>query len=222
MDLHGWGIVAVIDGMGGRAGGALASRIASAAIADLNLAAASSSEEVNSLLQEVADTVRETGANRSGYALMGATIAGLVLQRDSVILFNVGDCSILRVRDGFVGQLAIIDRAVNEEGRHGVVTQALGGTPQPIMIDAHAEVFIPSGDDLLVLCSDGLTDTLDNNHVVSLAAEFSEPGALADELVAAACKAGAPDNVSVIVLDFSKRKQVPAVDGSASRSPRAT
>lgn len=203
MDLLGSGVVAVIDGMGGHAGGDMASRAASAAIADLRLGAAKTPCEVEKIVQAISDTIRETGAKIEGYASMGATIAGLVALPDSVILFNVGDCSILRIKDGYVGQLALIDRLSNEEGRTGMVTQALGGTPQPTVIDAHAEVFRPSNGDLLVLCSDGITDAVDTSDIANLSSSFPEPAALADQLIAAACRAGAPDNVSVVVLAFS-------------------
>jgi serine/threonine protein phosphatase PrpC len=211
MTLSGSGVAAVIDGMGGHRGGEVASRTASAAIADLRLVAASSPRDVDAIVQQISDIIRETGEITEGHASMGATIAGVVLQSNSVILFNVGDCSILRIKDGYIGQLAIIDRVANENERRGMVTQALGGTPQPTTIDAHAEMFVPAHGDLLVLCSDGLTDVVDNTVIASLAAANPQPVALADQLIETACRAGAPDNVSVVVLAFSVGEQaVPA------------
>lgn len=137
-------------------------------------------------MQLVSDTVREYGAKTQGYASMGATTAGLVFRADTAIVFNVGDCSVLRIKDGYVGQLALIDRQTREGGRRGVVTQALGGTAQPMAIDAHADVFIPDQSELLVVCTDGLTDCVDSGVIAELAVASSCPAELADQLVASA------------------------------------
>ncbi|MFT4187317.1 MAG: protein phosphatase 2C domain-containing protein [Aeromicrobium sp.] len=200
LDLRGRGVVAVIDGMGGHPGGETASRVASAALADLDLASAADTTTVDAIVQRVSDTVRETGARTEGYASMGATIAGFVVREEELLLFNVGDCSILRLRDGYVGQLALIDRVERGDGRPGVVAQSLGGTPTPTAVDAHADRFTPAPDDLLIVCSDGLTDPVGHEEIAALADQHPDPETLARHLVAAACRAGGPDNISVVVV----------------------
>lgn len=193
---------AVIDGMGGHPGGDHASRTAAHAIGMHRLGAATHPDEVGALVQRVSDTVRETGQATEGHAAMGATIAGVVVTEDALLLFNVGDCSILRIRDGYVGQLAVIDR-VDPTGRSSMIGQCLGGSPQPTAVDAHPDRFVPVGPERLVLCSDGLTDCVPNATIATVAASGVPRGDAARGLVAAAIRAGAPDNVSVIVVDVA-------------------
>lgn len=199
-DLDGHGVVAVIDGMGGHAGGEVAARTTSAHLADCRLANTTSPEDVDQILQQVSDHVRGIGAITEGHANMGATIAGFVVTPHDLLLFNVGDCSILRITDGFVGQLAVIDRNEVDESGRTLLTQCLAGSPQATVVDAHAERFVPRGTDVLVLCSDGLTDIVDDATIGQIVAESADEVQIADELVAEACRAGAPDNVSVIVV----------------------
>jgi PPM family protein phosphatase len=197
--LSGPAVVAVIDGMGGHPGGDVASLTAANGLSRVRLNAASSAAEVNQRLQEVADLVHDTGQTTEGLALMGATTAGLVLSDNGPILFNVGDCSIIRVRDGYAGQLAVIDRRELPEGG-SAVTQCLGGTGQRSAVDAHAEPILVGEGDTYVLCSDGLTDVVGTPEIANVVAGAGDPAAIASELVALACRGGAPDNVSVIVL----------------------
>ncbi|MCD9152790.1 PP2C family protein-serine/threonine phosphatase [Aeromicrobium duanguangcaii] len=198
--LDGHGVVAVIDGMGGHAGGEVAARITSAHLADCRLANATSAEDVDQILQQVSDHVRGVGAITEGHANMGATIAGFVVTPDDLLLFNVGDCSILRITDGFVGQLAVIDRTDVDASGRTRLTQCLGGATQATVVDAHAERFAPREADVLVLCSDGLTDVVDDATIGRIVAHSKDVVQISDELVSAACRAGAPDNVSIVAV----------------------
>ncbi|RHW25415.1 serine/threonine-protein phosphatase [Nocardioides immobilis] len=209
MDLEAGGVLAVIDGMGGHVGGALASWSASRALGDLRLDTATGPSQVNRLVQGVSDAVREQGQLTEGHAAMGATIAGLVLGPAGLLIFNVGDCSILRLRDGYAGQLAVIDR-VGDPDRPSVIGQCLGGSPQPTAIDAHADWFHPVDVERLVLCSDGLTDCVTTKEIVALAEAPVPIDDAARALIAAAVRNGAPDNVSVIVADVADRSEVAA------------
>lgn len=212
LDVGSSGVVAVVDGMGGHVGGRLASWTAARALDDLRLDAATDPAAVNRILQQVSDAVRAHGAATVGHGSMGATIAGFVVTGRGLLLFNVGDCSILRVRDGYVGQLAAIDR-VEGADRSGIVAQCLGGTPHPTAVDAHAVWFSPVGRERLVLCSDGLTDCVPNSEIALLVEGVGSLGDIAASLVAAAVRRGAPDNISVIVAEVSVDRATPVVAG---------
>lgn len=194
--------IAVLDGMGGHRGGALASWTGAAALSLGRFDATSTPQDVGSVIQDVSDAIRSQGAITSGHQSMGSTIAGVVVTPDGLVLFNVGDSSILRIRDGYVGQLAAIDR-VGDATRSNVVGQCLGGSPHPTRIDAHEEAFRPSGDERLLLCTDGLTDCVPNDQIAALA----DPGTPAQQactaLIAAALRHGAPDNVTLVIIDMS-------------------
>lgn len=196
-------LVAVIDGMGGHPGGDHASWTAARALANLQASELSSPALVDAAVQTVSDSVRSQAVATEGHASMGATIAGLVLRRRETIVFNVGDCSIFRFTDGYLGQLAEIDRIVGTDGRKGVVSQCLAGSPNPTRINAHAtSVAVHPGESLL-LCSDGLTDCVPETDIATVLSE-SAPQDAVDRLIAAALEAGAPDNVSIILVAVSE------------------
>lgn len=194
-------IVAVIDGMGGHPGGDLASWMVSKLLTDLRIATSPRPVDLNAGIQSVSDRVREAGSATEGYAHMGATIAGFVVGKDALMLFNVGDCSILRIRDGYIGQLAHIDRPGGSMSN--VVNQCLGGSPQAVSVDSHATTLEILRPERLILCSDGLTDAIPDAALAQLCCDLTEPAALVGELINTAIRAGAPDNISLIIADIT-------------------
>ncbi|MFI8774641.1 PP2C family protein-serine/threonine phosphatase [Gordonia sp. NPDC062954] len=194
-------MIAVIDGMGGQPGGDLAAWTASRRLGELRLGNATSPDEVGEAIQQLSDHVLEVGRATEGHALMGAVIAGLVCADTGLFLFNVGDCSILRTSGDYVGELAEIDSA----GEHAV-GQCLGGTEHPVAIDAHPIAYTPAQPERLILCSDGLTRCVDTAQIGDLAGELDGPD-LVRALIAAATRAGAPDNVTIAVVDIDLDEQ---------------
>jgi protein phosphatase len=98
------------------------------------------------------------------------------------------------VREGY---LTPAEAAVHP--RRNVIMRALG-SEEDVELDT-AEVVLDAGDRLL-LCSDGLTNCLDDTHLARSLASEPDPQALADRLVAEANAAGGPDNITVIVIDI--------------------
>lgn len=187
--------LAVIDGMGGYAGGSLASVTVA-----LSLAAGESAD----LADRVSATNRavvERGKQTIGHNEMGATVAGVVFAGGVATVFNVGDSRVYRYVSGFLGQLSVDDLVPDPTGvRKGLVSQSLGG-PIERAIDPH-ELSVPLEDgQVFLLCSDGLHDCVENAGIAPLL-ELQPPEAAA-ALVQAALDAGAPDNVSVIVARVS-------------------
>lgn len=187
-------VVAVIDGMGGQPGGDCASWTASRALGDARLERSATATDIGAKIQWVSDVVRTVGQSTQGYSRMGATIAGVAFTDAGMILFNVGDCSILQIDRTGVSQLAEIDRI----GAHSV-GQCLGGTEKPTAIDAHPIVFQPREREQLLLSTDGLTDCLTLDQIGQIIAGAGESDPLS-ELVRAACAAGAPDNISLALV----------------------
>lgn len=197
MDVPQRAVLAVIDGMGGQPGGELASWTVSRSLNEFRFDADTTIDDIGAAVRQLSDDVREAGRATVGHSRMGATIAGIAFAPCGIVLFNVGDSSILRISGDYVGQLAEIDRV----GAHSV-GQCLGGTEHPTAVDAHEMMFDPRDHETLILCTDGLTDCVDVDRVAELAKQFDGIG-LAQALIAAACESGAPDNVSVIVVDIT-------------------
>ena len=206
-------LLVVADGMGGLPAGELASDIVARALADVD-AQPDSNEPLQDLCAALEAANRRIGAavaeddERDG---MGTTVTALLLAGDRVAALNVGDSRCYLSRDGKLTQLtrddtyvqALVDQGVltpADARRHpqrALVTQAVqGGEFRP----AGRMVPVQPGDRFL-LCSDGLSDYVDDEVIEQTLRVHPDRQVCASELIARTIEAGAPDNVTVIVAD---------------------
>lgn len=197
-------VLMIADGMGGHAHGAMASR----AVLDYLVAAkdrladpASCAEVIEDANKHLFDLMLEH-EERLG---MGSTIAGAVLKADQLVTFNVGDSRSYLFSSGQLIQLSHDDMPEQESYRIGprrshAITQALGGSSLPVVIEPHIAVEAPlaSGETLLI-CSDGLSDMVANDVISYTLRATNDPLRSARMLAAKAFSAGARDNLSLIV-----------------------
>jgi serine/threonine protein phosphatase PrpC len=193
-------VCAVADGMGGHRAGEVASREAARRLAAMAIrltdaqAAAAALHDLNAALyRAMAVDARLLG--------MGTTVVGLALAQ-RLVWFNVGDSRLYRAGDGPAGgliQLSIDDTPPGP--RTGTITQTLGGLwPQ----SADRPIAPHVGEEPLgaparyLLCSDGVTDMLDDAEI---AACLAPPDADAvTRLFEAAMRAGGMDNISIVLV----------------------
>lgn len=205
-------IVQVIDGMGGHGAGSVAATLCALSV---NESAAQDPRPdpedepdpawLTATLQRASDLVVDVGQLSPATQIMGAATAGIVVGHRTVLVFNVGDCRVYVLEDGYLSLLTSDHRARGSGG----LTRSIGGTGRreqvvPDVIDMDRSV-----PRRYLLCSDGLTDTLDFEQILAGVAT-GNPMDAADALVAAAVAAGSRDNVTVITVD------VPATSGSAT------
>lgn len=132
-------------------------------------------------------------------------MAGLVLQDASVITFNVGDSRAYRLVRGGLVKLSHDDvlasgREKKSSDRSHAITQALGGSAFPLAIVPHVSVGPPLQiGDRFLLCTDGLSDALNDSKIESLLCLPTTPVVIAQRLVRQAILAGCRDNISVVV-----------------------
>ena len=106
-----------------------------------------------------------------------------------------------------------------EAARHplrNVITRSLGSDPAPAV---DTWVLPPTPGERFVVCSDGLSNELDDREIMLVVRKYADPQIAADQLVGAAVRAGGRDNVSVVVVAV-----VPGEgddDGDADTAPRA-
>ena len=198
-----WAVVA--DGMGGHDAGDVASRTALDTIAE-HIGAVSNRSEIQQLLDRANDSVFEAMFDGIGKPAMGTTVVGAVLSGEDAIVFNLGDSrAYLMGRDGLV-QLSVDDTLGVADGRPGErshgLTQCLGGTTTRRPIWPHIKRVPLASADVLLFCSDGLTDMLEDNEIGGVLARH--PTNPAEELAAAALAAGGRDNVTVVVIGAEK------------------
>lgn len=209
----------VCDGMGGEAGGQIASSLATESITgglralcdarapedDAALARAC----VKSILQASAD-VRAVGRAEPRYGRMGTTATLVVTGDRAVVVAHVGDSRAYLWRDGALVRLTRDQTflelirsqgglPIDEDGSPvgaNVILQAVGSsTPLDVAL---TRAPIGAGDVLLV-CSDGLHGVVRDETIVEALDRAEDPSRAADALVAAALAAGGPDNVSCVV-----------------------
>ena len=188
-------VVAVVDGMGGHAGGAEAAALIATSLAKADLEAVG--DEWDGWFEQLSGRVARAG---SAWATpdMGATVAMLGITRTGLVMANVGDCRIYRVVSGHLGQLSVDDRT-DDPASHAV-TQVLGGSAR---IDAHLwRQAFKGGRERYVLCSDGVWGTLDPAVLRYLCAADRPPEEIADGIAGSIYSQHADDNCSVIVVDF--------------------
>ncbi len=191
-------LFAVADGMGGHAGGEVASRYAIKRLAAERVGAGAADIVARLALinAELYRTMKAVPALRG----MGTTVAGLLLTAKRAAWFNVGDSRIYRQRNGRLEQLSIDD--VPPGARSGIITQTLGGASTLVPITPHVDeedLVLPSR---WLICSDGLTDMLDDGEIECAMAASDEEALRA--LFTAAMAAGGADNISIVLVSATR------------------
>ncbi len=220
------GLFIVADGMGGHAAGEVASRIAVETVQDVILGADDPEETIlQSMVEDPHDLLRERlryAMNQSGqqirkaveenpaHADMGTTLVVLLIEEGQAHLAHVGDSRAYLWRDGRLRRLTRDHTVVQQEVDAGRLTPELArivphkniltrsvGYHGPV--DPDTSTRNTEAGDVFILCSDGLTDPLDDNDLTRLCQEV-HPEDLAQTLLEAAMGAGADDNTTVVVV----------------------
>ncbi|GAB3649615.1 PP2C family protein-serine/threonine phosphatase [Glycomyces tarimensis] len=211
-------LLAVADGVGGAAAGEVASGVT---IAEVTRLARRSPVEAEAELGEVVDAARDriraAVAENPESEGMATTLTALWLGDGSVDIVHIGDSRAYQLRgedfvqvtvdDSYVQHLvdegAITPAEAQDHPYKSVVTRVLQANPAP----AHFETRPAALGDRYMLCSDGLSDVVDDAAIEETLRDFADPQAAADELVRLALEGGGPDNVTVVVGDVSEHKR---------------
>ena len=207
-------LVAVADGIGGAPAGELASDIAIRALAELDRGPEPASP-LAALSAAVAAANRDIGDSTAGDITrqgMGTTVTALLLVGDQLALLHVGDSRAYLLRGGQLSRLtrddtfvqALVDSGMisaadaRSHPQRSIITQAVqGGDFEPT-----GALLTPVPGDRYLLCSDGLSDYVDDDVLGATLVRYPDRQGCAQELVRLALRAGAPDNVTVVVCDL--------------------
>jgi protein phosphatase len=220
-------LFAVADGMGGHAGGDVASALALQRLAEID-GQYGSAVDAEFALQEAivaANAVlTETVYEHPELTGMGTTLSALVRVGQSVALAHIGDSRVYRLRDDVLTQITVdhtfVQRLVDsgritpEEAkthpRRSVLMRVLGD------VDAAPEVDLQVMDtrpgDRWMLCSDGLSGVVEADDIEKLLKDNVSPDDAANALVEESLDHGAPDNVTVVVVDVHQSLETPEVE----------
>jgi protein phosphatase len=205
----------VADGMGGHAGGEIASSIAVATLEEW-ITTRTSDQGPDEILrlaaQEANSRINEVQRQKPELAGMGSTLTALSFRGDRFYIAHVGDSRAYRLREGQLEQLTRDHSLVWHLFENGVLRKKdLSTHPQKNLITrsigphSEVEIDLEQGEaregDVYLLCSDGLTDVISDEGIgEALADNEKTPQELGEDFVNSANAAGGPDNVTVVVV----------------------
>ena len=227
----------VADGMGGHAGGDVASSLATqavTAVADerfesIEIAQQRLVESVKHSAAELIEAVRE----HPDLAGMGTTVSALLRHNRQVVIAHIGDSRVYRLRGGvleqittdhtFVQKLVETGRITPEEAlvhpRRNVLMRVLGDVAGSVDVDT--AVLDTEPGDRWMLCSDGLCGYVTENAIANVLKTEPDASKAASKLINLALERGAPDNVTVVIAGVNETNMSaaakPMLVGAASQ-----
>lgn len=206
VELNAAGLWAVADGMGGYRDGDVASRMVCEGLQGLT-AEGTLDEAIEVLRQRMSDVNRrlyEASVRRINPIVSGSTVAMLLVRGTSCAVLWAGDSRVYRWRQKRLMQLttdhtwaAELNLQHAEEEADHAITRAVGGE-STLALDVRRDK-VQLGDRYL-LCSDGLTREL-NESQIAAAMSAADVQSCAKQLIDATLRAGARDNVTVVVVE---------------------
>jgi len=199
----------VADGTGAQEGGQTASSVATMVVSEhfyddispdigesLRAAAVTAHEALYELAQKVA-----------AWAEMSTTIVAAVLYKGKLYVAHVGDSRAYLIRGGQARLMTRDHVWLQDDENYGALTRWLGGgRHSSVQVDLVTETL--EKNDVIILCSDGLTDVVDRTDIGALTGK-SAPQSTARQLIELAKRRGTGDNVSVAVIHYGGKAPVP-------------
>jgi protein phosphatase len=235
-------LLVVADGMGGHAGGDIASSVAIAHLAPLDEETPTADEGAQALeaaVDQAHEELLERVEQDPDLAGLGTTITTLLRTGDRLILGHIGDSRAYLLRDGqleqvttdhtFVQYLVDAGRLEPEQAEHhpqrSLLLRVLGDVELSGGLDISVRKAEPG--DRWLLCSDGLSGVVSAETLRRTMIEAADPDECADQLIKLALRGGGPDNVTCVVADILDLDELPdgqapstaaLVDGAAATS----
>lgn len=211
----------VADGMGGHAGGDIASAITAqhVALADEPLETPEQAEQkLIDFIWQANEKLSETVATHPDIAGMGTTFSGMMVTGTKVTIAHIGDSRVYLARDGVVKQITtdhtfvqrLVDtgRITEEEAlvhpRRSVLMRVLGDVEQFPEVDI--ETFETKPGDRWMVCSDGLSGIVPDGIMKRILLSKMTAQEATELLVGEALEFGAPDNVTLVLVDVVDAK----------------
>lgn len=193
----------ISDGMGGHEDGEKASGYLLETIresfASGRVRTETAEEDLMDIVRDVSESLNLQAAEAGQSKPMGCTLTGVIWTGGRTLLVNAGDSRTYRLRDGFLKQLTTDETESGityDENADKLLLNAIGGGSFGRLVVEDISDRLMDGDMLLV-CSDGLTDMVSDDDIESIMSSEAYP---AQKLMEAANTNGGIDNISVITV----------------------
>ncbi len=204
-------VAAVADGMGGAACGEVAAALTLQALRE---ALVSTESDLRAAAHRANELVREQARQRNLCSGMGSTLVAASWNGAHVDIVNVGDSRAYLFREGRLTQLTY-DQTVGNELRHAmgwseeefekfphrhVLTAAIGAASEVLVRSTQIDM---EAGDLLLLCTDGLYNPIGDAGIAEVLNRAPANADSIQALIEAANAAGGPDNITVVLMQYS-------------------
>ena len=205
----------VADGLGGHAGGEVASRLAVDIIGS-EIAGASATFEIREIMQRAIQSansiIQKKAEEDSSLHGMGTTVVVVSLNENKAVVAHVGDSRAYLIRKDIITQITKDHTVVEEYIRIGIMTpkDALYHPSRRILSRAVGTEGVANADfesiriqagDVLLLCTDGLTNMLSDKEILQAVSELRpDSERITSRLIELANNNGGIDNITVITL----------------------
>ncbi|SFC72524.1 Stp1/IreP family PP2C-type Ser/Thr phosphatase [Clostridium uliginosum] len=207
-------IYVVTDGMGGHNAGEIASKMAAEQIIKCvgeEFFSTTKEELIEVAIQKSNEIVFEYSKTNETLNGMGTTVTACLITKDFIQVANVGDSSCLAIKNGEIKKItkdhslvqelvdsgSITEKDAVNHPKKNIITRALG-TSRSVNVDIFE---LKNNDyDIYILCSDGLTNELTNEEILSIIKEENNYINAAKRLVSLAKEKGGRDNITVLLF----------------------
>lgn len=208
----------VADGMGGAAAGETASQIFAQTADEIFVDAAPGTEQdvlacVQSTFRHANDRILSHVAEHPEHQGMGCTAELLAFTTSGFVIGHMGDSRTYRFREGVLKQLTKDHSLVQDQIDQGLITEeqarthsmrnvilrAVGVRPSPALDTLRGPVY---QGDIFLLCSDGLTDLVEDSQINEVLKLNGDLGQKSEHLIDLAKKAGGKDNITVVLAEI--------------------
>ena len=224
-------LLAVADGMGGAAGGDIASSVALAHLVPLDGDSHGSDDLLDHLQRALENAHADLGeyvTQNPELAGLGTTVIAMLRSGSTAAMVHIGDSRAYLLREGglhqvttdhtFVQHLVDIGQITPEQAeshpQRSIILRALGDNSAALDLDTTVRQ-LKVGERWL-LCSDGLSGMVSPDTIAEILSEVADLDECADRLIDLALRAGGQDNITVILADIVDA----ATPTSNARSPR--
>ena len=208
----------VCDGMGGTKGGRLASSLASDVYQGelvKQIHSGMKSNAIKKIMQQsialANDAVHQRSTQEEELQHMGTTLVSALVNESTALIANVGDSRAYHVSEEGIRQISrdhsVVENMVErgdltpEEAKHhprrNLITRALG---PDAAVEADIYQINWARGDMILLCSDGLVNTVSDQEILFELIHHGEPDTCLDRLLALSLERGAPDNVTMLLI----------------------